>query len=431
MQNNEFSLKLNTKQHIDIGIDLGSTTAKLVVVKDGSVVYHCYERHFAKVRTKVLELLRRVRGFFDTEAEIRCAVSGSAGLGMAKAAGLAFVQEVFATGEVVKELEPDTSVVIELGGEDAKVIFFKGGMDERMNGSCAGGTGAFIDQMATLLDLDMAEMDRMSFSATRVYPIASRCGVFAKSDIQPLLNQGAAKENIVASIYHAVVNQTVAGLAQGRKIEGKVMFLGGPLYFLRGLQKSFMEGLHLDEDHAVFPDYALYAVALGAALYADRETKAYSFEELEEAVLRAASEKVTVSVLPPLFTDEEYTDREYYENFPTIYHLRKELIENLGQHDIRLVYLALHHILKNRGHFLISGELQDAKNFRTVMEQFSDIISDEFRIEISSEEWNAFETTLRSKELSPSAKAKALCAYFEIDSESFGKDDIKRRKNFL
>ena len=313
VQNNEFSLKLNTKQHIDIGIDLGSTTAKLVVVKDGRVVYHCYERHFAKVRTKVLELLRRVRGFFDTETEIRCAVSGSAGLGMAKAAGLAFVQEVFATGEVVRELEPDTSVVIELGGEDAKVIFFKGGMDERMNGSCAGGTGAFIDQMATLLDLDMEEMDRMSFSATRVYPIASRCGVFAKSDIQPLLNQGAAKENIVASIYHAVVNQTVAGLAQGRKIEGKVMFLGGPLYFLRGLQKSFMEGLHLDDDHAVFPDYALYAVALGAALYADRETKAYSFEELEEAVLRAASEKVTVSVLPPLFTDEadykEFTER--------------------------------------------------------------------------------------------------------------------------
>ena len=319
-ENKILSRNLNTKQPIDIGIDLGSTTAKLVVVKNGEVVYHCYERHFAKVRAKVLELLRRVRGFFGTDASIRCAVSGSAGLGMAKAAGLPFVQEVFATGEIVRALEPDTSVVIELGGEDAKVIFFEGGLDERMNGSCAGGTGAFIDQMATLLDVDTDEMDKMSLSATRVYPIASRCGVFAKSDIQPLLNQGAAKENIVASIYHAVVNQTVSGLAQGRKIEGKVMFLGGPLHFLKGLQKSFMEGLHLDADHAVFPDYALYAVALGAALYADRETKAYSYEELEEAVLRAASEKITVSTLPPLFEDEEeyrlFTERHARASVP-------------------------------------------------------------------------------------------------------------------
>ena len=304
-ENKILSRKLNTKSPVDVGIDLGSTTAKLVVIKDGEVVYHCYERHFAKVRTKVLELLRRVRGLFGTDAEIRCAVSGSAGLGMAKAAGLPFVQEVFATGEAVRSLEPDTSAVIELGGEDAKVIFFEGGLDERMNGSCAGGTGAFIDQMATLLDVTTDEMDKMSLSATRVYPIASRCGVFAKSDIQPLLNQGAAKENIVASIYHAVVNQTISGLAQGRKIEGKVMFLGGPLHFLKGLQKSFMESLHLDAAHAAFPDYALYAVALGAALYADRETKAYPYEELEEAVLRAASEKATVSTLPPLFENEE------------------------------------------------------------------------------------------------------------------------------
>ena len=281
MVENNLSLKLNTKQRLDVGIDLGSTTAKLVVVRDGEVIYSCYERHFAQVRTKVLELLRRIRGLFGTEADIHCAVSGSAGLGMAKAAGLPFVQEVFATGEVVRALEPDTSVVIELGGEDAKVIFFDGGIDERMNGSCAGGTGAFIDQMATLLDVTTEEMDEMSLRATRVYPIASRCGVFAKTDIQPLLNQGAAKENIVASIYHAVVSQTVTGLAQGRKIEGKVMFLGGPLHFCLGLRKSFKEGLHLDDDHAVFPDYALYAVALGAALYADHTGEAFSYDELE------------------------------------------------------------------------------------------------------------------------------------------------------
>lgn len=305
MVENNLSLKLNTKQRLDVGIDLGSTTAKLVVVRDGEVIYSCYERHFAQVRTKVLELLRRIRGLFGTEADIHCAVSGSAGLGMAKAAGLPFVQEVFATGEVVRALEPDTSVVIELGGEDAKVIFFDGGIDERMNGSCAGGTGAFIDQMATLLDVTTEEMDEMSLRATRVYPIASRCGVFAKTDIQPLLNQGAAKENIVASIYHAVVSQTVTGLAQGRKIEGKVMFLGGPLHFCLGLRKSFKEGLHLDDDHAVFPDYALYAVALGAALYADHTGEAFSYDELERIVEKAAQEKTAVSALPPLFENEE------------------------------------------------------------------------------------------------------------------------------
>ena len=305
MVENNLSLKLNTKQRLDVGIDLGSTTAKLVVVRDGEVIYSCYERHFAQVRAKVLELLHRIRGLFGTEADIHCAVSGSAGLGMAKAAGLPFVQEVFATGEVVRALEPDTSVVIELGGEDAKVIFFDGGIDERMNGSCAGGTGAFIDQMATLLDVTTEEMDEMSLRATRVYPIASRCGVFAKSDIQPLLNQGAAKENIVASIYHAVVSQTVTGLAQGRKIEGKVMFLGGPLHFCLGLRKSFKDGLHLDDDHAVFPDYALYAVALGAALYADHTEEAFSYDELERIVEKAAQEKATVSSLPPLFENEE------------------------------------------------------------------------------------------------------------------------------
>ena len=156
-----------------------------------------------------------------------------------------FVQEVFATGEVVKQLEPDTSAVIELGGEDAKILFFDGGVEERMNGSCAGGTGAFIDQMATLLNVTTDELDELSLQHTRIYPIASRCGVFAKTDIQPLLNQGARKEDLAASIFQAVVNQTITGLAQGRPIEGKVVFLGGPLYFLKGLRERFQETLKL------------------------------------------------------------------------------------------------------------------------------------------------------------------------------------------
>ncbi|MFA7461836.1 MAG: BadF/BadG/BcrA/BcrD ATPase family protein, partial [Anaerovoracaceae bacterium] len=199
-----------------LGMDIGSTTAKIVVVDRGKIVWQKYERHFSQVRKKAVELVTEAAPFLEGR-RFCAALSGSAGLGLAKAADLPFVQEVFATGEVVEALEPDTDVVIELGGEDAKVIFFKGGMDERMNGTCAGGTGAFIDQMATLLSVSIEELDRLSLQYERLYPIASRCGVFAKSDIQPLLNQGARKEDLAASIYQAVVDQTIAGLAQGRR----------------------------------------------------------------------------------------------------------------------------------------------------------------------------------------------------------------------
>ena len=215
---------------LTLGIDIGSTTAKLVLIDDGEVVYEKYERHFSQVWQKTIEMIQAIRPMLEGR-NFYAAISGSAGLGLAEAAHLPFVQEVYATGEVVRVLEPDTSVVIELGGEDAKVIFFKGGTDERMNGTCAGGTGAFIDQMAVLLNMSVEEMDAASLEHTRLYPIASRCGVFAKTDIQPLLNQGASKADVAASIYQAVVNQTIAGLAQGRKIEGKVMFLGGHLYY--------------------------------------------------------------------------------------------------------------------------------------------------------------------------------------------------------
>ena len=217
-----------------LGMDIGSTTAKIVVVDRGKIVWQKYERHFSQVRKKAVELVTEAAPFLEVR-RFCAALSGSAGLGLAKAADLPFVQEVFATGEVVEALEPDTDVVIELGGEDAKVIFFKGGMDERMNGTCAGGTGAFIDQMATLLSVSIEELDRLSLQYERLYPIASRCGVFAKSDIQPLLNQGARKEDLAASIYQAVVDQTIAGLAQGRRIEERVMFLGGPLHYCKGL----------------------------------------------------------------------------------------------------------------------------------------------------------------------------------------------------
>lgn len=295
-----------TKNNIIVGIDIGSTTTKLVLIKDDNIIYGCYERHFLQVRQKTLELVKRIEPMIKG-CNLKVSISGSAGLGLARATGIPFVQEVFATGETVKKLAPDTNVAIELGGEDAKVIFFDGCIDERMNGSCAGGTGAFIDQMASLMNVTNEEMDELSLRHKRIYPIASRCGVFAKSDVQPLLNQGASKEDIAASIYAAVVNQTIAGLAQGRRIDGKVMFLGGPLYYCKGLQQIFAETLKLSEENAVFPEYARFAVAIGAGIFAAKQKEDYTFEQLLTILEKAMLERVETSHLSPLFkNNEEY-----------------------------------------------------------------------------------------------------------------------------
>ena len=290
-----------------LGIDIGSTTAKVVLRRGNDILFEKYERHLSAVREKTVELLKQVEKISGNE-KAAVAISGSAGLGLSEGAGLPFAQEVYATGEVVKKLEPDTSAVIELGGEDAKIIFFDGGIDERMNGTCAGGTGAFIDQMATLLNVTADELDVLSLKHERLYPIASRCGVFAKTDIQPLLNQGAKKEDIAASIYAAVVNQTVAGLAQGKKIKGKVLFLGGPLYYCHGLQKMFKKILGLSDDEAVFPSYARFAVAYGASIYAEKAGDSYTIPELIEKIENAKVSK-SVEQLAPLFeTNKDYED---------------------------------------------------------------------------------------------------------------------------
>ena len=294
--------KNRTTGRLLLGVDIGSTTAKIALIDDGELVYSKYERHFSQVRQKTLELVEEIRGLLEGRS-FTVAVSGSAGLGMANAARLSFVQEVYSTAECVRCLQPDTDAVIELGGEDAKIIFFTGGLDERMNGSCAGGTGAFIDQMATLLNVSNTEMDELSLTHQQIYPIASRCGVFAKTDIQPLINQGATKADIAASIYQAVVNQTVGGLAQGRKIAGKVMFLGGPLYYCKGLRERFVRTLKLSENDAVFPEYALYAVAIGAALYSE-DAELMDYDELVRRLKNSMKKKERVSTLPPLFRDK-------------------------------------------------------------------------------------------------------------------------------
>ena len=288
---------------LTLGIDIGSTTAKIVVVDKGTILFEKYQRHFSQVRQKTLELLDEAAPYVGDRA-FTAAISGSAGLGLAESAGVSFVQEVFATGEVVRRLEPDASAVIELGGEDAKIIFFDGGIDERMNGSCAGGTGAFIDQMATLLGVTADELDQLSLESTRLYPIASRCGVFAKTDIQPLLNQGAKHADVAASIYQAVVNQTIAGLAQGRRITGKVLFLGGPLYYCKGLRRRFQETLGLTDGQAVFPDYGRFAVAMGASLYARSAGEEYTMDRLREKIAHSSAVRDAANLLPPLFAGE-------------------------------------------------------------------------------------------------------------------------------
>ena len=252
-----------------IGLDVGSTTLKCVAIDDeGKIIYKAYERHYSKIAEMSAHMLTEILREHPEFSHSALTVSGSAGMGFAQKLGLDFVQEVYATRVSVSKLIPGTDAVIELGGEDAKILFFTGGMEVRMNGSCAGGTGAFIDQMASLLEVSPLELNELAKQKEKIYSIASRCGVFAKSDIQPLLNQGAAKTDVAASIFTAVVNQTVSGLAQGRRIEGKVVYLGGPLYFLSELRSAFDEGLGVK---GFCPEDGLYFVALGAAFCAKGE----------------------------------------------------------------------------------------------------------------------------------------------------------------
>ena len=285
-----------------VGLDVGSTTIKCVVLDDTDhIIYSTYERHLSHILEKSEELLRRVAEQYTPQAQL--AISGSAGMGMAESVQIPFVQEVYATRVAAGRLAPGTDCIIELGGEDAKILFLTNGVEVRMNGSCAGGTGAFIDQMATLLKMGADEMDIAAQKAEKTYTIASRCGVFAKSDIQPLINQGAKAPDIAASIYQAVVNQTIAGLAQGRPICGQVLYLGGPLTFSRCLRESFDHTLGV---RGICPENSLLFVALGAAYYADQE---FDLTAVADRLrLHGASE--TYRSHPPLFAN-----REEYEAF--------------------------------------------------------------------------------------------------------------------
>lgn len=290
-----------------IGLDVGSTTLKCVVLDDkDNLVFHSYERHYSQVTEKTAILLEQIKEKFPENESFDIAISGSAGMGLAENFDIPFIQEVYSTRIAVKRLIPYTDIVIELGGEDAKILFLTNGMEVRMNGSCAGGTGAFIDQMASLLDVSLVEMNELAKDHNKIYTIASRCGVFAKSDVQPLLNQGGNKHDISASIFAAVVNQTIAGLAQGREIEGKVVYLGGPLTFLSELRNSFDNILGLE---GICPENSLYYVALGAA-YTDLSKTI----KLEDLIYRINNHKVEAGYVSSssLFKDKEDYD-EFFE----------------------------------------------------------------------------------------------------------------------
>ena len=286
------------------GVDIGSTTVKLVILDENNeTVFGEYRRHCSKTQQTLAELLKEAKEKLG-EVQLKMQITGSGGMGLAKVLKIGFIQEVVATSNAILHIAPNTDVAIELGGEDAKIIYFDNGIEERMNGVCAGGTGSFIDQMASLLELDAGGLNEAAKEYTQIYPIAARCGVFAKTDIQPLINEGATKPNLAASIFQAVVNQTISGLAQGKPIRGTVAFLGGPLHFLSELKKAFIRTLKLDDEHIVDPTSSHLFAGFGAALSAD-EQKELNIAELVELLEKGVQIETEIKRLEPLFSGEE------------------------------------------------------------------------------------------------------------------------------
>lgn len=295
-------------KNLSLGLDIGSTTVKVVVIdsKD-NIIFKEYRRHFSDIRSTIIDIINDTYSKIG-DCKVSVAVTGSGGLSVSKWLGAAFEQEVIACTKTVEEVIPETDVAIELGGEDAKITYFKGGIEQRMNGTCAGGTGAFIDQMAALLNTDASGLNELAKKHTVIYPIASRCGVFAKTDVQPLINEGAKPEDIAASILQAVVNQTISGLACGKPIRGNVAFLGGPLYFLSELRQRFIETLQLTDDEVIFPEDPQLFVALGAALLS-RKYEKVEFSSLKDAVIKIKDVKdEDIERLAPLFKNKEEYD---------------------------------------------------------------------------------------------------------------------------
>lgn len=314
---------------LHVGLDVGSTTVKIVVMNENlETIYRNYERHFSDTKNTVCKVLEKLAQMYP-DNQFTVALTGSGAMSAAKFLDLPFIQEVVSCKRAVEKYIPQTDVVIELGGEDAKIIYFDKSIEQRMNGTCAGGTGAFLDQMASLLHTDTAGLNELAKGYNTIYPIASRCGVFAKTDVQPLLNEGAAKEDIAASIFQAVVNQTISGLACGRPIRGTVAFLGGPLNYLSELRQRFIETLNLQPNEIIVPEEAHLLVAKGAALDS-LHMKPISVEKLKSKIeVLKISHDDTSHPLKPLFvTDEEY--EEFKERHAKDTVVKKDLKDYTG-----------------------------------------------------------------------------------------------------
>ncbi|WP_033124589.1 2-hydroxyacyl-CoA dehydratase [Eubacterium sp. ER2] len=300
---------MSQQELFTLGIDIGSTTVKIAVLDDqNDVVFSDYERHYANIQETLSDLLGRAIYKLGS-IRVSPVITGSGGLTLAKHLGVPFVQEVVAVSTALQDYAPQTDVAIELGGEDAKIIYFEGGsIEQRMNGVCAGGTGSFIDQMASLLQTDASGLNEYAKNYKALYSIAARCGVFAKSDIQPLINDGASKEDLAASIFQAVVNQTISGLACGKPIRGHVAFLGGPLHFLDQLRAAFVRTLNLDDEHTIAPNHSHLFAAIGSALNSEKEP-VVPIRELQERLARRIQMEFEVERMEPLFASEaEYNE---------------------------------------------------------------------------------------------------------------------------
>ena len=288
-----------------LGIDIGSTTVKAALLDSNRhLIFGDYRRHHAQIRETLHDILEEILAETGN-VRIHPVITGSGGLSLANYFGIPFVQEVVAEASAIEALAPLTDVAIELGGEDAKIIYFENGnVEQRMNGTCAGGTGSFIDQMASLLQTDAAGLNEYAKGYESLYTIAARCGVFAKSDIQPLINDGARKEDLAASIFQAVVIQTISGLAQGKPIRGHVAFLGGPLHFLTELKAAFIRELHLDQEHVIEVSDSHLFPAMGSAFLA-KEDHSLLLEELLEKTSHPMQMEFEVQRMEPLFASEE------------------------------------------------------------------------------------------------------------------------------
>ena len=310
-----------TDKKYTLGIDIGSTTVKIAILdEENQLLFANYERHFANIQETLAHLLGEAHEKLG-ELTLQPVITGSGGLALANHLGIPFTQEVIAVSTSLKALAPQTDVAIELGGEDAKIIYFEGGnVEQRMNGICAGGTGSFIDQMASLLQTDATGLNEYAKHYQAIYPIAARCGVFAKTDIQPLINDGATKEDLSASIFQAVVNQTISGLACGKPIRGHVAFLGGPLHFLSELKAAFVRTLKLDDEHTIVPDNSHLFAAIGSAMNADGKTE-ISLLALKKRLEEKVAIDFEVARLEPLFKDQaeydEFLARQSVNNVVT------------------------------------------------------------------------------------------------------------------